>query len=91
VDESTARPARPDEENTEASERLSALLLDLSGNREAAAAWARSQLPGLDIRTISKADLKWESKAMPWNAFVSLRLTLCDLHLDIDCRARAVR
>jgi glycosyltransferase involved in cell wall biosynthesis len=62
LEERTALPAKPDAENTESSITISTLLLDLSGNREAAATWAHLQLPGLDIRSINKADLKWESK-----------------------------
>jgi glycosyltransferase involved in cell wall biosynthesis len=39
-----------------------ALLLDLSGNKDAAMEWAAAVLPDADIRPISKADLKWTSK-----------------------------
>ena len=62
AEERTALPAKPEADNAESSIRSSTLLLDLSGNREAATAWAHSQLPGRDIHPISKVDLKWESK-----------------------------
>ena len=39
-----------------------ALLLDLSGNTDAAMEWAAAVLPDADIRPINKADLKWTSK-----------------------------
>ena len=39
-----------------------ALLLDLSGNTDAAMEWAAGVLPDADIRPINKADLKWTSK-----------------------------
>jgi len=39
-----------------------ALLLDLSGNTNAAMEWAAAVLPDADIRPINKADLKWTSK-----------------------------
>ena len=62
VEDRTGPVAKPDAATTETSIITSALLLDLSGNKEAAFAWANAQLPGLDIRPISKADLKWGSK-----------------------------
>ena len=62
VVERTTRPHNTEAENTESAIGSSTLLLDLSGNREAAAGWAHRQLPGLDIHPINKADLKWESK-----------------------------
>jgi len=39
-----------------------ALLLDLSGNQNAAMDWAAARLPGANIRPINKADLKRTSK-----------------------------
>lgn len=39
-----------------------ALLLDLSGNEDAARAWAAARFPDANIRPLSKADLKWASK-----------------------------
>lgn len=39
-----------------------ALLLDLSGDKQAALNWAEEQLPDAQIRQINKADLKWGSK-----------------------------
>jgi glycosyltransferase involved in cell wall biosynthesis len=42
--------------------RPSAILLDLSGNKEAAIQWASRQLPGTLIQPINKAELKWGSK-----------------------------
>lgn len=47
---------------TEIGGRNLALLLDLSGNRESAMRWAAAELPGVDIRPLNKADLKWASK-----------------------------
>jgi glycosyltransferase involved in cell wall biosynthesis len=38
------------------------LLLDLSGDKRAANAWASERFPDSDIQPINKADLKWESK-----------------------------
>jgi glycosyltransferase involved in cell wall biosynthesis len=48
--------------HAEATNAEPALLLDLSGNKEAASRWAARQLPGAPIRLLSKADLKWGSK-----------------------------
>jgi glycosyltransferase involved in cell wall biosynthesis len=39
-----------------------ALLLDLSGNENAAMEWATARMPEVDIRALNKADLKWASK-----------------------------
>src|SRR5689334_3456885 len=39
-----------------------ALLLDLSGNEDAARKWANQQFPGQQIQSINKADLKWGSR-----------------------------
>lgn len=39
-----------------------ALLLDLSSDKSAALEWASAHLPGADIQTLNKADLKWTSK-----------------------------
>ena len=39
-----------------------ALLLDLSGNENAAMEWAAARLPETDIRPLNKAELKWASK-----------------------------
>ena len=39
-----------------------ALLLDLSGNENAAMEWAAARLPNSDIQPLSKVDLKWTSK-----------------------------
>lgn len=39
-----------------------ALLLDLSGEKQAAEEWAASRLEDRELREISKADLKWRSK-----------------------------
>lgn len=39
-----------------------ALLLDLSGNENAAMEWAAARLPETDIRPLDKAELKWASK-----------------------------
>ncbi|HVG18241.1 MAG TPA: hypothetical protein VNI02_04250, partial [Blastocatellia bacterium] len=38
------------------------LLLDLSGDKDAALEWAARNLPRASIRSINKADLKWSSK-----------------------------
>ncbi|MGA9769959.1 MAG: glycosyltransferase family 4 protein [Blastocatellia bacterium] len=46
----------------EASSLCSALLLDLSGDKTAAIAWASDQFPSASIRLIDKSELKWESK-----------------------------
>jgi glycosyltransferase involved in cell wall biosynthesis len=43
-------------------ERSVALLLDLSGDKDAALQWSSARLPGIGIRQIDKADLKWKSK-----------------------------
>jgi glycosyltransferase involved in cell wall biosynthesis len=40
----------------------SILLLDLSGDKRAANAWASERFPDSNIQLINKADLKWESK-----------------------------
>lgn len=55
------------ESSTRASEvqnegRPLALLLDLSGNENAAMEWAAARLPGTNIRPLNKVDLKWASK-----------------------------
>ncbi len=55
--ESSARAAETQEYG-----RPLALLLDLSGNTDAAMEWAAAVLPDADIRPINKADLKWASK-----------------------------
>src|SRR5438045_9655936 len=39
-----------------------ALLLDLSGNEDAARQWANQQFPKQQIQSINKADLKWGSR-----------------------------
>jgi len=39
-----------------------ALLLDLSGNENAAMEWAATRLPDSNIRPLNKAELKWASK-----------------------------
>jgi glycosyltransferase involved in cell wall biosynthesis len=39
-----------------------ALLLDLSGNEDAARKWANQQFPNQQIQSINKADLKWGSR-----------------------------
>src|SRR5436190_1081465 len=54
--------AKPDAASSGPLMKTSVLLLDLSGNKEEATAWANAQLPGLNIRPISKVDLKWGSK-----------------------------
>lgn len=64
---SDARLSRRDDlrEGRGASVRCDAgeiLLLDLSGDREAALEWAKRRLPNSAIRLINKADLKWSSK-----------------------------
>jgi glycosyltransferase involved in cell wall biosynthesis len=38
------------------------LLLDLSGDKDAALEWAGGNLPNTSVRSINKADLKWGSK-----------------------------
>jgi glycosyltransferase involved in cell wall biosynthesis len=48
--------------DAQATNAESSLLLDLSGNKEAATQWAASQLPGSPIRLLSKAGLKSGSK-----------------------------
>lgn len=55
--ESSARATRIRNER-----RPLALLLDLSGDENAAMEWAAAQSPTSDIRSINKADLKWASK-----------------------------
>src|SRR5215471_15087850 len=47
-----------------------ALLLDLSGDTNAAFDWASTRLPGTEIRFLDKAELKWASK---WKALASIR------------------
>ncbi len=42
--------------------RRSVLLLDLSGDKRAADAWASERFPGSEIQPINKTDLKWGSK-----------------------------
>ncbi|MEK6299582.1 MAG: glycosyltransferase [Acidobacteriota bacterium] len=39
-----------------------ALLLDLSGDKGASKEWAAREMPGLQIQSITKAELKWGSK-----------------------------
>jgi hypothetical protein len=43
-------------------ERPLALLLDLSGNENAAMEWASARLPETAVRILNKVDLKWASK-----------------------------
>src|SRR4029450_7292052 len=47
-----------------------ALLLDLSGDTNAAFHWASTQLPGAEIRVLNKTELKWTSK---WKARADIR------------------
>ena len=49
---------------------LLAVLLDLSGDTNAAFDWASAQLPGAEIRVLNKAELKWTSK---WKALADVR------------------
>jgi glycosyltransferase involved in cell wall biosynthesis len=53
--------------------RSLALILDLSGNENAAMEWATSRLPGLNVRAIEKADLKWASKREALSRVRSMR------------------
>ena len=71
VTEARAKHARA--ADTPESGRPLALLLDLSGNTDAAMEWAAGVLPKADIRPINKADLKWTSKREALSRVRSLR------------------
>lgn len=51
-----------DKNRTQADRRPLALLLDLSGNKQAATAWVEKRMPDFRLKQLNKASLKWESK-----------------------------
>ena len=61
-------PTKPSAQSTSLREKASSveltepLLLDLSGDKNAAISWASDQFPTASIRLIDKGELKWESK-----------------------------
>ena len=54
--------ARLTQDNVNRAGQQLALLLDLSGNEQAAREWAAAVAPRANVQPISKADLKWSSK-----------------------------
>ncbi|HXG64693.1 MAG TPA: glycosyltransferase family 4 protein [Blastocatellia bacterium] len=57
-----ATPPKPPIPQLTHPKRDLALLLNLSGDEDAARRWAEGRFAGLEVRAINKADLKWGSK-----------------------------
>jgi glycosyltransferase involved in cell wall biosynthesis len=66
------------EQGARKEKKTRALLLDLSGDENAAFEWAATQLPDAEIRLLNKIELKWASK---WKALGRVR----SLGPDIFC------
>jgi glycosyltransferase involved in cell wall biosynthesis len=77
IDSTTTIKANGQETGKE-TKNLLAVLLDFSGDTNAAFDWASTQLPGAEIRVLNKAELKWTSKL---NALADIR----SLKPDVFC------